>query len=61
MPVLLTILASVQNKDVKYVALVLSTGTHNKYLTVQRVLMWLALFLLITTLLLFKFCDVYVL
>jgi hypothetical protein len=61
MPVPLTILASVQNKDVKYVALVPSTGKHNKYLTVQRVLMWLALFLLITTLLLFKFCDVYVL
>jgi hypothetical protein len=42
MPVPLTILASVQNKDVKYVALVPSTGKHNKYLTVQRVLMWLA-------------------
>ena len=61
MPVPLTILASVQNKDVKYVVLVPSTGKHNKYLTVLRVLMWLALFLLITTLLLFKFCDVYVL
>ena len=53
MPVPLTILASVHNKDVKYVDCVHQyfRRENNKEITVQRLLMWQALFLLITTLL----------